>query len=150
MTVAFRPLAPEDRQTIATGIVGHEKARLGSPLVTRNGLQRRYGYGRFGRNISFGRGSSEYGELGRASEPVGCCPECKYQSNNGNYRSRTGVANWHSNAPMLRAVIPDMQCYDVFYKKLINAVPLKSVTSRFAMEKVKSITALPSPALMTE
>jgi Lrp/AsnC family transcriptional regulator len=51
---------------------------------------------------------------------------------------------------MLRVVIPDMQCYDVFYKKLINAVPLKSVTSRFAMEKVKSITALPSPALMTE
>lgn len=48
---------------------------------------------------------------------------------------------------MLRVVIPDMQSYDVFYKKLINAVPLKNVTSRFAMEKIKSITALPIPAM---
>jgi Lrp/AsnC family transcriptional regulator len=51
---------------------------------------------------------------------------------------------------MLRVVIPDMQSYDVFYKKLIHAVPLKNVTSRFAMEKIKSITALPVPALATE
>jgi hypothetical protein len=34
-----------------------------------------------------------------------------------------------------------MQSYDVFYKKLIGAVPLKNVTSRFAMEKIKSVTA---------
>ena len=47
---------------------------------------------------------------------------------------------------MLRVVVPDMLSYDVFYKKLINAVPLKNVTSRFAMEKIKSITALPVPA----
>ena len=46
---------------------------------------------------------------------------------------------------MLRVVIPDMQSYDVFYKKLIHAVPLKNVTSRFAMEKIKSVTALPVP-----
>ena len=46
---------------------------------------------------------------------------------------------------MLRVVVADMQSYDVFYKKLIGAVPLKNVTSRFAMEKVKSITALPIP-----
>ncbi|MET4275809.1 hypothetical protein ABIB68_004242 [Bradyrhizobium sp. F1.2.2] len=46
---------------------------------------------------------------------------------------------------MLRVVIPDMQCYDVFYKKLINAVPLKSVTSRFAMEKVDHGAAEPGP-----
>src|SRR3954453_7144355 len=51
---------------------------------------------------------------------------------------------------MLRVVIPDMQSYDVFYKKLIHAVPLKNVTSRFAMENIKSITALPVPALATE
>ncbi|MCK1278300.1 Lrp/AsnC family transcriptional regulator [Bradyrhizobium sp. 482_C4_N1_1] len=50
---------------------------------------------------------------------------------------------------MLRVVIPDMQSYDVFYKKLIHAVPLKNVTSRFAMEKIKSITALPIPAAVT-
>jgi len=47
---------------------------------------------------------------------------------------------------MLRVVVADMQSYDVFYKKLISAVPLKNVTSRFAMEKVKSVTALPIPA----
>jgi Lrp/AsnC family transcriptional regulator len=47
---------------------------------------------------------------------------------------------------MLRVVVADMQSYDVFYKKLIGAVPLKNVTSRFAMEKIKSITTLPVPA----
>ncbi len=44
---------------------------------------------------------------------------------------------------MLRVVVADMQSYDVFYKKLIAAVPLKNVTSRFAMEKIKSVTVLP-------
>jgi Lrp/AsnC family transcriptional regulator len=47
---------------------------------------------------------------------------------------------------MLRVVVADMQSYDVFYKKLIATVPLKNVTSRFAMEKIKSVTALPVPA----
>ena len=47
---------------------------------------------------------------------------------------------------MLRVVVADMPSYDVFYKKLIGAVPLKNVTSRFAMEKIKSVTALPVPA----
>ncbi len=47
---------------------------------------------------------------------------------------------------MLRVVVADMPSYDVFYKKLIAAVPLKNVTSRFAMEKIKSITTLPVPA----
>jgi Lrp/AsnC family transcriptional regulator len=47
---------------------------------------------------------------------------------------------------MLRVVVADMPAYDVFYKKLISAVALKNVTSRFAMEKIKSVTALPVPA----
>jgi Lrp/AsnC family transcriptional regulator len=47
---------------------------------------------------------------------------------------------------MLRVVVADMQSYDTFYKKLISAVALKNVTSRFAMEKIKSVTALPVPA----
>ncbi len=46
---------------------------------------------------------------------------------------------------MLRVVVPDIQGYDTFYKKLIGSVPLKNVTSRFAMEKIKSTTALPIP-----
>jgi len=48
---------------------------------------------------------------------------------------------------MLRVVVADMQSYDVFYKKLIATVTLKNVTSRFAMEKIKSVTALPVPAV---
>ena len=46
---------------------------------------------------------------------------------------------------MLRVVVPDIAGYDAFYKRLIAAVPLKNVTSRFAMEKIKSTTALPVP-----
>ena len=44
---------------------------------------------------------------------------------------------------MLRVVVHDMPDYDKFYKKLIATVPLKNVTSRFAMERIKSTTALP-------
>ena len=44
---------------------------------------------------------------------------------------------------MLRVVSSDMHAYDEFYKRLIAAVPLKNVTSRFAMEKIKSTTSLP-------
>ena len=47
---------------------------------------------------------------------------------------------------MLRVVVPDIQGYDTFYKKLIGTVALKNVTSRFAMEKIKSTTALPIPS----
>src|SRR6476660_4933403 len=46
---------------------------------------------------------------------------------------------------MLRVVVADMATYDTFYKGLIAAVPLKNVTSRFAMEKIKSTTSLPIP-----
>jgi len=47
---------------------------------------------------------------------------------------------------MLRVVVPDIQGYDAFYKRLIATVPLKNVTSRFAMERIKSTTAYPLPA----
>ena len=46
---------------------------------------------------------------------------------------------------MLRVVAADMAAYDKFYKQLIATVPLKNVTSRFAMEKIKQTTALPVP-----
>jgi Lrp/AsnC family transcriptional regulator len=46
---------------------------------------------------------------------------------------------------MLRVVVPDIQGYDTFYKKLIASIPLKNVTSRFAMEKIKATTMLPIP-----
>ena len=47
---------------------------------------------------------------------------------------------------LLRVVVPSIDAYDSFYKKLIATVPLKNVTSRFAMERVKSTTAYPLPA----
>ena len=44
---------------------------------------------------------------------------------------------------LLRIAVGDMAAYDSFYKKLIALVPLKNVTSRFAMERVKATTAYP-------
>jgi len=46
---------------------------------------------------------------------------------------------------MLRVVVADMQAYDSFYKRLIETIPLKNVTSRFAMERIKSTTAYRVP-----
>jgi Lrp/AsnC family transcriptional regulator len=43
----------------------------------------------------------------------------------------------------LRVVVADMAAYDAFYKRLTEAVPLKDVTSRFAMERIKAVTAYP-------
>ncbi len=47
---------------------------------------------------------------------------------------------------LLRIEVADMAAYDDFYQKLIAAIPLKNVTSRFAMERVKSTTAYPLPS----
>ena len=45
---------------------------------------------------------------------------------------------------LLRVVVSDMTAYDGFYRKLTAQVSsLRKVTSRFAMECVKSTTALP-------
>ena len=44
---------------------------------------------------------------------------------------------------MLRVVTADIQGFDEFYKRLIAAVPLKKVSSRIAMERIKSTTVLP-------
>ena len=46
---------------------------------------------------------------------------------------------------MLRVAVASIQDYDAFYKKLIAAIPLKNVTSRFAMERIKQTTSLPIP-----
>ncbi len=44
---------------------------------------------------------------------------------------------------LLRVVVGSMAEFDDFYRQLIAEVPLKNVTSRFAMERVKSNTAYP-------
>jgi Lrp/AsnC family transcriptional regulator len=46
---------------------------------------------------------------------------------------------------VLRVVVGDMAEYDDFYKRLIAAAPMKNVTSRFAMERIKHTTAYPLP-----
>ena len=46
---------------------------------------------------------------------------------------------------MLRIVVADMSAFDDFYKRLIAIAPLRNVVSRFAMECIKSTTALPFP-----
>jgi Lrp/AsnC family transcriptional regulator len=72
--------------------------------------------------------------LGRFAETVGSMPEVM------EFYRMAGDVDY-----MLRVVVPDIAGYDTFYKKLIGTVPLKNVTSRFAMEKIKSTTSLPIP-----
>jgi len=44
---------------------------------------------------------------------------------------------------ILRVAVADMAEYDHFYKRLIAVAPMKNVTSRFAMERIKHTTAFP-------
>ncbi|GAB0116195.1 Lrp/AsnC family transcriptional regulator [Acidisoma sp. 7E03] len=39
---------------------------------------------------------------------------------------------------VLHVVVSDISAYDAFYRRLIAAVPLRNVTSRFAMERIKA------------
>jgi Lrp/AsnC family transcriptional regulator len=44
---------------------------------------------------------------------------------------------------LLKIVVPDIAGYDAVYKRLITAVDLEDVSSSFALERIKSTTALP-------
>ncbi len=44
---------------------------------------------------------------------------------------------------LLRVAVSDMSAYDTLYKRLTDAVPIKNVTSHFAMERMKYTTAYP-------
>jgi Lrp/AsnC family transcriptional regulator len=61
--------------------------------------------------------------------------------------ARTEVLEVHRMAGaidyMLRVAVADMAAFDHFYRELIAAVPLKNVSSHFAMERVKDTTAYP-------
>jgi Lrp/AsnC family transcriptional regulator len=81
-------------------------------------------------SIETGDHSQEW--LKRFAEVVGAMPEVM------EFYRMAGDVDY-----MLRVVVHDMQSYDGFYKRLIATVPLKNVTSRFAMERIKSTTALP-------
>ncbi|MCW2283441.1 Lrp/AsnC family transcriptional regulator [Rhodoblastus acidophilus] len=43
----------------------------------------------------------------------------------------------------LKVVTTDISAYDAFYKRLTAIMPLRSVTSRFELQQIKSTTALP-------
>jgi len=84
--------------------------------------------------VSIETGDHSQDWLSKFAEVVGAMPEVM------EFYRMAGDVDY-----MLRVVVPDIHGYDVFYKRLIAAVPLKNVTSRFAMEKIKSTTALPIP-----
>ncbi len=44
---------------------------------------------------------------------------------------------------LLKACVSDIAAYDALYKKLISRIDLSDVTSMFAMEELKSTTAVP-------
>lgn len=44
---------------------------------------------------------------------------------------------------LLKVLVKDIAAYDAFYRRLITAVPLSDVSSAFAMEQIKSTTAVP-------
>ncbi|MFE3837276.1 Lrp/AsnC family transcriptional regulator [Pseudogemmobacter sonorensis] len=44
---------------------------------------------------------------------------------------------------LLRVAVADMSAFDGLYKRLTDAVPIKNVTSHFAMERMKFTTAYP-------
>jgi Lrp/AsnC family transcriptional regulator len=51
---------------------------------------------------------------------------------------------------MLRVVVPSIDAYDQFYKRLIDAVDLYDVRTIFVMERMKQTTALPLHYLETD
>ena len=84
--------------------------------------------------VSVETGDHSQDWLGRFAQVVGAMPEVM------EFYRMAGDVDY-----MLRVIVPDIQGYDAFYKKLIAAIPLKNVTSRFAMERIKQTTALPIP-----
>ena len=44
---------------------------------------------------------------------------------------------------LLKVVVPDIEAYDAFYKRLVSRVDIMDVSSAFAMERIKDSTALP-------
>jgi Lrp/AsnC family transcriptional regulator len=85
--------------------------------------------------VSVETGDHSQDWLARFAETVGSMPEVM------EFYRMAGDVDY-----MLRVVVPDMAAYDGFYKRLIAAVPLKNVSSRFAMERVKASTVLPIEA----
>ena len=89
--------------------------------------------------VSIETGDHSQDWLARFADTVGAMPEVM------EFYRMAGDVDY-----MLRVVVADMASYDAFYKRLIETMPLKNVTSRFAMERIKSTTALPIPERATQ
>ena len=44
---------------------------------------------------------------------------------------------------LLRVVVPDIAAYDAFYKRMIEKIEIRDVSSSFAMEQIKYTTQMP-------
>ena len=44
---------------------------------------------------------------------------------------------------LLKVVVPDIEAYDAFYKKLVSRIDITDVSSAFAMERIKNSTVTP-------
>jgi len=44
---------------------------------------------------------------------------------------------------LLKVVVPDINSYDLFYKKLVSNIAIENVSSAFAMERIKDTTQMP-------
>ncbi|MEN0088836.1 MAG: Lrp/AsnC family transcriptional regulator [Pseudomonadota bacterium] len=44
---------------------------------------------------------------------------------------------------LLRVVVPSIEAYDAFYRRLISKIDISDVSSSFAMEEIKNTTELP-------
>lgn len=44
---------------------------------------------------------------------------------------------------LLRAVVADMAAYDALYRRLTEVIPMRSVTSKFVMERLRARSVLP-------
>ena len=51
---------------------------------------------------------------------------------------------------LLKIVVPDIEAYDSFYKKLVAKIDITDVSSAFAMEQIKFTTTLPLSYIQLE
>ena len=51
---------------------------------------------------------------------------------------------------LLRVVVPDIEAYDAFYKRLIAKIDISDVSTSFAMEQIKFTTTLPLSYIQLE
>ena len=51
---------------------------------------------------------------------------------------------------LLRVVVPDIEAYDAFYKRLIAKIEITDVSTSFAMEQIKYTTSLPLQYVVVE